>query len=1125
MFRHSHPVFLCLALSFSTVVSADPATSTKSADATSNTSAAAKLLLSDRCFLCHGPDAGNRESGLRLDTLEGITAPLESDEELSAVVSGDLEASELISRIMSDDPDLVMPPPDSNLSLRDSEKQLLKQWVKDGAQWEGHWSFQSIVRPKAAVVRNAEWCRSDIDRFIVRKQEEAGQPQNVMAPKERLIRRVTFDLTGLPPTLPEIDAFLADDSKTAFEAVVDRLLASEAYGEHMTSEWLDVARYSDTYGYQVDRDRYVWPWRDWVIRSFNENKPYDQFIIEQIAGDMLPNATDDQILATTFNRLHPQKVEGGSVEEEFRVEYVADRSQTVSTAFLGLTMECCRCHDHKYDPLSQKNYFEMFSFFNNVDEAGLYSFFTNSVPTPTLKLPTDDQNQKLKKAKKNLQLAYTNPVFVEADVAAHALPALQNEARLTVEQKEMVKQFLDHHTEESLPHGQVAVLDFESGTFSKNEVVETKRGKAVKLTGDHGIDTKFGNFARHQPFTISTWVKIPKAYERAVVFHRSKAWTDAASRGYELLIEDGKFSAALIHFWPGNAIRVRSVDDVPLDEWVHVTMAYDGSSRAYGLSLWLNGLRVEMTEAKDNLTKNITGGGGDTITIGQRMRDKGFKGGMVDNFRVFDRLLSPLEILAVAQNRDLKAELQKLADGEHPEWMGDCAKVYSDSYFAVHDDNATRAIKKWNELSSIREEIESAENKTRPDPESPEESESKVNLPHGGSWTLVDLWKNSLKRLVSPDFVTARQNIVDANKALHHLQNGLQEIMVMEELPEPRPSWVLVRGEYSAHGEPVTASVPEFLPALPEGAPANRLSLAKWLTSDEQPLTARVTVNRFWQKLFGEGLVRTPEDFGNQGTLPTHPELLDWLAADFREHNWDVKRLLKQMIMTSTYRQSSDVSAELIDIDPENFLLTRSSVYRLTAEMLRDNSLTTSGLLTQQIGGIPVKPYELAASFKPSKPDTGGKLYRRSLYTYWQRTAPAPVMMTLDAAKRDVCRVKRERTASPLQALVVMNGPQFVEAARMLADRAISEHADDDVAVLTEIYRSLTSLKPSAEAIQVLTELYLQQKSHFEANPEDARKYLSIGEAKPKATDTATLAAWASVANTVLALDDSMMRR
>ncbi|MEP3481683.1 MAG: DUF1553 domain-containing protein [Fuerstiella sp.] len=1101
-------VFLTLVVCLSPTFAADPI-ATNSDE--SNNVAAVKLLLSDRCFLCHGPDAGHRESGLRLDTVEGMTGPLESDEELAAVVAGDISASELISRILSDDPDTVMPPPDANLSLNKAEKELLKQWVKDGAPWEGHWSFQPIIKPSVPEVKNDDWCRNDIDRFIVRKQEQAKQPQNIMADKERLIRRVTFDLTGLPPTLPDIDAYLADNSASAFETVVDRLLASPAYGEHMTSEWLDVARYSDTYGYQVDRDRYVWPWRDWVIRSFNNNKPYDEFIIEQIAGDMLPDATNDQILATTFNRLHPQKVEGGSVEEEFRVEYVADRSQTVSTAFLGLTMECCRCHDHKYDPLSQKNYFQMFSFFNNVDEAGLYSYFTNSVPTPTLTLPTNDQLKKMAAAKQKQQQAYSNSAFIEPALGSFEIAPLDHQLVLTDDQKAkqkkwlqdhanhkktIVKQWLQNHADDSIPLGQVAALNFDSGKFSKNEVVETERGKAVRLTGDHGIDTKVGNFARHQSFTISTWIKVPKAYERAVVFHRSKAWTDAASRGYELLIEDGKFSAALIHFWPGNAIRIRSLQDVPLDQWIHVTMAYNGSSVAKGLSLWLNGEKLETTVAKDSLTKNITGGGGDTITIGQRMRDKGFKGGLVDDFLVFDRILTPLEIFALAQNLDLKTELPKLMNGETPEWLSKCSHSVSDTYFSE-----SKASSPWPPL-----------------PPTDQSSEKAQQTPDA-------LWTTSIQRMVSPDFIAARKKIVEANQAVYDVQNGIQEIMVMRELPQPRPSWILVRGEYDAHGEPVTSDVPDFLPALPEGAPANRLSLAKWLTSEEQPLTARVTVNRFWQKLFGEGLVRTPEDFGNQGTLPTHPKLLDWLAADFREHKWDVKRLLKQMIMSSTYRQSSEADAQLTDVDPENLLLTRSSVYRLTAEMLRDNSLATSGLLKQQVGGAPVKPYELAASFKPSKPDTGGKLYRRSLYTYWQRTAPAPVMMTLDAAKRDVCRVKRERTASPLQALVVMNGPQFVEAARMLADRAIGEHADDEIAVLTEIYRSLTSLKPSTEAVEVLHQLYLQQKNHFATHPEAAKKYLNIGEAKPKSADTTVLAAWTSVANTVLALDDSMMRR
>jgi len=1002
-----------------------------------------KPLLSDRCFLCHGPDAENRQAGLRLDSEEGVKAPLESDGDLFAVVPGKPEASELVARITTSDADLKMPPADSGLSLSKSEQDLLTEWVKQGAEWKGHWAFEPIVSPPLPDVKNAEWCRNPIDRFIVAKQEAAGFAQNSMASKERLIRRATFDLTGLPPTVEEIDEFLADTSEGAFEHVVDRLLASENFGERMTADWLDAARYSDTYGYQVDRDRFVWPWRDWVVNAVNSNMPYDRFIVEQLAGDMLPNATREQKLATTFNRLHPQKVEGGSVPEEFRVEYVADRAQTVATAFMGLTFECARCHDHKYDPISQREYFQLYSFFNNIDEAGLYSFFTSSVPTPTLRLPTDDQSK---------QLADASAKVVAAE---QALQQRWEQLHQPDVQSQLLKSVaMSPPSLESL--GQVASFDFDSGNYGANKLVDSPRGKAVQLTGDHAVDVKVGNFARWQPFTVATWLKAPQKFERSVVFHRSRAWTDAASRGYELLIEDGKLSAALIHFWPGNAVRIVAKNELPINEWVHVAITYDGSSKAAGLKIWVNGQAIETEVVRDNLYKNITGGGGDNINIGERFRDKGFAKGQVDDFKVFERELTPLEV-------------QHLFTGQ----------AASEALSAAVD-SATPA-----EPELVRFAM----------------------------------------AVSDPVYKERLDNLQSAREAFAKLQDSVQEIMAMNELPTPRQAYVLTRGAYDAHGDPVSSDVPAALPPRREDMPPNRLGLARWLTSDEHPLTARVAVNRFWQACFGNGLVRTPEDFGSQGMAPTHPELLDWLADDFRRHGWDVKRLLKQMLMSATYQQSSEVDVEQHRKDPENLLLSHAPVYRLTAEMLRDNALATSGLLKNQLGGAPVRPYELAASFKPSTPDKGAGLYRRSLYTYWKRTAPAPMMMTLDANKREVCRVKRERTASPLQSLVVMNGPQFVEAARALADTLMQKHDDDNNAILTDMFRRLTSRQPSDHERDVLLQLQESQQTHFANNAEEADKYLSVGDAKPASTNKARLAAWASVANTLYAFDECMMKR
>lgn len=1031
-FNYRVSVSLACCLCLATVVMAE--------DRPIDFAAQIKPLLSDRCFLCHGPDAETREAELRLDSHEGILGPLASDTDLHAVVPGDADASELVKRILETDPDLVMPPADSGLSLSDEERDLLRRWVAEGADWTGHWSFQPIEKPPVPQVNNSAWCRNEIDAFIVKRQEANGLPQNETERRERIIRRVTFDLTGLPPTLPEIDAFVADSSPDAFEKVVDRLLASERFGERMAADWLDLARYSDTYGYQQDRDRFVWPWRDWVIHAFNNNMPYDRFITEQLAGDLLSNPTRDQILATTFNRLNPQKVEGGSVPEEFRVEYVADRSQTVSTAFMGLTMECCRCHDHKYDPLTQREYYQMYSFFNNIDEAGLYSFFTSSVPTPTLQLPTETESQKLAEA-------LSSVVAAEGQLQ-NILKELNSNTDLTVANQTMMQRILANGEDAPLISGQVAAMTFDDGRYAKNSLVDSPRGKAVKLTGDHGIDVKQGNFARWQPFSVSTWFQSPELFERSVIYHRSRAWTDAASRGYELLIEDGHLSAALVHFWPGNAIRIRAVEPLAVDEWHQITMTYDGSSRADGLRLWLDGIPLSTEVVKDNLSRNITGGGGDTINIGQRFRDIGFANGLVDEFQVFNRELTALEVGFLFQ---------------------------------------------------------------KPTPDSLPTVESQV--------------ADYIAVTTNVRYQTALAELQAARAALCKLQDSVQEIMVMQELPQPRKAWVLSRGAYDAHAEEVTSGVPASLPNMADALPRNRLGLAKWLTSPEHPLTARVAANRLWQMCFGHGIVRSPEDFGSQGLRPSHPQLLDWLAADLRDNGWDVKRLLKQIVMSSTYRQSSVATRPQQQKDPENSFLSHAPVFRLSAEMLRDNALAVSGLLQPTIGGKPAKPYELAASFKPSSPDKGAGLYRRSLYTYWKRTAPAPMMMTLDASKREVCRVKREHTASPLQSLVVMNGPQFVEAARLLAQRMIDEEAGHESAMLTRMFRLVTSRPPSDADLATLSQLYADQREHFASDPEAAAKYLAVGDSHVKTKDGAQLAALASVANMLLAFDECMMRR
>ncbi len=993
-------------------------------------------LLSDRCFRCHGPDAGQRAADLRLDVREEALRN-------QVIVPGQPENSGLVARILSDDPDVRMPPPAAHKQLSANERQQLVEWIRSGAAYETHWSFQPIVAPTVPHDSADEWSVEPIDRFVWHGLQRATLEPAPRASREALIRRITFDLTGLPPTLDEIDAFLADKSPQAWERVIDRLLASPHYGERMTADWLDVSRYSDSYGFQVDRDRFVWPWRDWVIEAFNDNLPWDDFLTWQLAGDLLPNASRKQILATTFCRLHPQEAEGGSVPEEYRVEYTADRTQTFGTAVLGLTVECARCHDHKFDPLSQREYYQLYAFFNQIDEAGLYSFFTDSIPTPTLSLPTPAQEQELARLALEIERAERE---LEQYVSTAAQPDDKQLAAATP----------------TLLPGPILTLEFDEPAGAPNLSREGRFGGAVQLTGDDPIKTEVGNYERWQPFSISLWLQIPESYERAVVLHRSRAWTDAASRGYELLIEEGRLSAALIHFWPGNAIRVRSQVTLPLNSWQHIVLSWDGSSRASGLHLWLNGEKQPTDVVRDNLTRQITGGGGDEIAIGQRFRDQGLKHGSVDRLHVFDRELCAWEVAQLAQ-------------GQVPQWP------------AASPTGAA-----------------------------------------GSSGGAEDSLLQAYVRRCDPEGLRRVEWLRECRRAWCALADQIPEIMVMQDRPGLRDTHVLLRGAYDAPGESVAAQVPAIFPALPADGAPNRLALARWLTSPEHPLTARVAVNRFWQQMFGTGLVRTPEDFGSQGLPPAHPELLDWLAADFVAHGWDVKRLLRMIALSATYQQSSSSHEPAVVAswtrDPENIWLARFPARRLTAEMFRDQALALGGFHSGSIGGPPVKPYEIEESFKPRQRDRGPNLYRRSLYTYWRRTAAPPVMLAFDASGRETCRVRRETTASPLQTLVLLNGPEFVESARGLAGMLIRRHGPDGTAILIDAFRLLTGRRPDADELSILQQLLATELERFRGDPTATAAYLAVGDARlPADIDTTWLAAVAVIGQALFNYHDSVV--
>ncbi|QDU18992.1 DUF1553 domain-containing protein [Urbifossiella limnaea] len=992
-------------------------------------------ILSDACFACHGPDPTARKSRLRLDDKDSPFAR-------GVIVPGKAAESDLIARLTDPDPEHVMPPPSVKRPLTARQIDTLTRWVNQGAKWGTHWAFE---RPKAAAPPGGG---QPIDAFIRARLDRDGLKPAPPADKERLLRRVTFDITGLPPTPGEMDSFLADAAPDAYEKVLDRLLASPRYGERMAAEWLDVARFADTHGYQMDRYRAVWPYRDWVIAAFNRNLRFDQFVTWQLAGDLLPTATREQRLATAFNRLHMQNEEGGVVEEEFRVAYVVDRVNTFGTAFLGLTFECCRCHDHKYDPISMRDFYSLFAFFQNIDESGQTSYFTAATPVPALLLTTDAQDKqhaalRATVAEKETALA----ALAEAPKADFA--AWKRPAKLDVPGLVAAYSF-DELTGNKLTNAADATKP--GSAHEKPKLVAGRSGQAALLDGENGFTFPgVGGFSRDDPFSLSLFVKPADHAPRAVVAHQSRAPIDAGSRGWELLLENGRVAVGLHHMWPGNSLKVRTKTAVPVGAWTQVAVTYDGSGQARGVRVYLDGRPVEAEVVRDKLTRDILYGGGEPpLTIGYRFRDNGFKGGAVDEFRVYDRALTRAE---VASGFGLAVSDEVMYE-----------------YYAATQHEPTRG---------------------------------------------------------------ATDALRAARKALTAFVTPIPEIMVMDELPEPKPAFLLSRGAYDARGDRVTADTPKVLPPFPAGAPRNRLGLARWLTDPDHPLLARVTVNRAWQMMFGRGLVETADNFGTQGSRPTHADLLDWLARDFVASGWDHKQLLRTIAMSATYRQSSRATPDLLARDPHNELLARGPAQRLSAEMLRDQALASGGLLVEKLGGPSVRPYQPAGLWEQlamGRPrydqGKGDDLYRRSLYTFWKRTVPPPAMMTLDAADRSNCSVKRQATSTPLQALVLLNDVQFVEAARHVGERMLREGGATPAERAAWGFRLLTGRRPTDAERAVLARMYAEQKAAFDRDPAAARRLLAVGE-KPadSALSPTDLAAAASVANALMSHDEAVTRR
>jgi len=1008
-------------------------------------------ILSDKCFTCHGPDEAARKTNLRFDTREGMFVELANGGR--AIVPGKPGESEVYKRISSEDPVKRMPPGYlGHEKLKDGQIETIRRWIEEGANFELHWAFRKPVRPELPEVENEQWARNAIDYFILDRLKKEGLEPSPEAARRKLVRRVTLDLTGLPPTPREVERFLNDSSPGAYERLVDRLLASPAYAERMAYRWLDAARYADTNGYQNDQERSMWRWRDWVIEAFQNNMPFDQFTVEQLAGDLLPNASRSQIIATGFNRNHRGNGELGIVPEEYHVEYVVDRVETTSTVWMGLTMGCARCHDHKYDPISQKDFYEFYAYFNNVPDRGRYFKYGNT--PPKVKAPAREQESRLERFDERLRklrerLASLEPAIKQAQLVwEEYLTAAGGAFEWGLTRGQAVHAALDGG-EAEFRHGDPK---FAEGVINKAAAFDGKRYV------DLGDRADFGFYDR---FTLSAWI-YPEAATGGIVTRMDPQASARGSKGYGLYLIGGKLQFRIESADIDDRVRVETAEPLELNRWHHVAVTYDGSRLARGAGLYVNGKRWKphvIIDHSNNETKADV-----PLRIGHGPGAEDRFRGRIDEVRIYERALPEAE-LAVAAT---------------PETLNELAQIEPVRRTPVQRKKLRLAF---------------------------------------------------LERFAPAPFSSVWEDIRRLERARKDYYESIPTVMVMAEMDPPRPAHLLKRGAYDQPGERVNPEIPDVLGELPEEYPNNRLGLARWLVSRGHPLTARVTVNRFWQMLWGAGLVRTPENFGFQGETPTHPKLLDWLAVEFMESGWDVKRLMKTIVMSAAYRQSSRALPELLEKDPENWLMARGPRVRLPAEAIRDQALAMAGLLERQVGGPPVKPYQPAGLWEvlsnedPYEHDEGAGLYRRSLYTFWKRTLGPPFLLTFDAAHRETCIVRTRRTNTPLQALNLMNGVTFLEAARKMAERMMQEGGESRRERIAYGFELATARPPKPGEYETLSKAYGRFLRSFQGDPREAKRYLSEGESpRDKSLDPVKLAAYANVASLILNLDETITK-
>ena len=1040
--------FSLFLLSLTSVVSAAPVGFNKNI----------RPILADACFHCHGPDPGTRKAGLRLDTEAGFFTAKEG--ETPTVIKGQPDQSSLYQRLLSKDEDEIMPPPEAHKELKPAQIALVKEWISQGAPWEAHWSLIPPRRAPEPQVKDASWVKNPVDRFILAKLESAGLKPAPQADAHALIRRVSLDITGLPPS-PELVARYLDPaqpgkiSDAAYSALVDELLKSPAYGEHRARYWLDAARYGDTHGLHFDKPREMWPYRDWVVKSFNRNQPFDQFTVDQIAGDLLPKPTEEQLIATGFQRCNITTNEGGTIDEENLANYAADRVQTLGWVYFGLTTNCAQCHDHKFDPITQRDYYSMAAFFRNTTQKPKDGNVKDGLG-PVLVLPNEKDRPRWTALPTEIAAAKSTQDATRKNAAPKFEQWLASAKPEELDKDVPTKGMIAHLPLNEGVGSEVTGVCGATKTFkATGEVTWRPDGKLgpapiMKPGGTFEIgDT--GNFEKNQPFSYGAWVRAG----RAGIFGGILARMDEKDgyRGWDLWQNDTKLAVHIISKWPDDALKVSTAKPaLRPGVWQHIFVTYDGKGKAGGVRIFVDGVDTPVKAETNALKGSIK-----TSTptrIGQRSHTQLFTEGGVQDVRIYDRQLNPTEVQTLSKVGPLRSMLA--AKKRAPKQK----EALFEHYLVTRDADYQSAL-----ATSTR--------------------------------------------------LTAEQDAIKGRSPITHIQ---------EEKMDTKPmANILMRGAYDKPGDSVEAAVPAALGKLPSDSPKNRLGLAQWLVSADNPLSTRVTVNRFWQELFGSGLVKTSEDLGIMGSAPTHPELLDWLAVEFRESGWDVKRFFKMLVTSAAYRQATIITPEKIEKDRDNSLLSRGPRFRMDAEMIRDYALAISSSLSPRMGGPGTMPYQpenvwevVGMGTERYTQDKGENLYRRTMYNFWKRMAPPPSMDIFNAPSREVSCVRRDRTNTPLQALVTMNDPQFIEAARNLAQKAMS--TPDPLTFIAE--RVLC--RPLKEKEKpILAASLADLRKHYTTSAADTDALLAVGESKPDVKLTkAELAAWTMLCNQLMNLDE-----